>query len=151
MPEISRIRDQIESIDKRVQEHSDTLNEQNEKLDTHIHQLGMLTNIVQHLVEGQKEERGIMRDYRHAVRTQIEASRMESQSLTIGVSNVGAKVETVLARVNEIDVERHKNIGAKEMLKSVLNIGWLVGTSIIAFGGFILGYLFNWFPSGKVK
>lgn len=151
MAEQSRIRGQIDKIEEQVQKHSNTLEDQNEKLDIHIHQLGQVTQIVQHLVDGQKTAESVAREYRKETREQMVAARIEQQALTLTVTNVGASVQSVLDRVNAIDVQRHKDAGGKEMLGKVLNMGWIVGTVIVAAVAGIVGYVLSLFPSGRVK
>lgn len=154
----SRIRDQINAIEARVNAHTKTLEEQNkahdeqsEKLDTQIHQLGQLTNVLQQVVKNQDEERQVARAYRSGIRGQLDASRAEQQDFAFRIDTLERSVNSAAIQSKTFEAERLVEQGKKQMLERVLRFGWIAVTSIIAATGFILGYVTDWFAHIRVK
>lgn len=135
-----RIREQIDRIDKRVDEHSSALSEQNEKLDTQIYQTGQLSTILEQVIKNQDEEREVARRNRGEVRAVLNAARMEQLDLGLKVTNFKTAVENVVRQVGIHEEERQQTKGGKEMLSRVLNVSWIVGTSIIAGVAAVIGW-----------
>jgi flagellar motility protein MotE (MotC chaperone) len=97
-----------------------------------------LEAVVAALVEDAREERKATKEYHDSMREQFYAQRAEQQQLSMGLTDVQAKMSTLSKTLGEHETERQQVKGAAGLASASARMAWtLVGLLFASIAGIV--------------